>query len=221
MHQMSSNILAAAVFFMIINYAGCKNQNQLNKPETPMTLEFSVDTALLERPVLQTNLNLTYASPLNWKSINQDDFEKLKLSIAGNITDSGFVNIVPVNLFAADSLKGILAVSEVEFSKTKDEENEIYFRSLNEYRELLYEKFKENKITETEYLKDGIRIKQFLIQMPDRVFFKLIFRNNNGKIIQFDYITKREYYIAAVKSIESSIGSIKLTHINQKQGEVL
>jgi hypothetical protein len=66
------------------------------------------------------------------------------------------------------------------------------------------------KVKKAVYMKDGIKITQFLIQKNNIVNFRLLFNNGDGKLLQFDYLAGIRDYSLEVKAIESSIGSIKL-----------
>jgi predicted small secreted protein len=80
--------------------------------------------------------------------------------------------------------------------------------SLNEYLKVVSENFKESINKKGNFLKMELNFTQYLIQKQNLISFKLIFELNDT-IYQFDYTTQKETYQHELKSIESSMGTIK------------
>jgi hypothetical protein len=60
------------------------------------------------------------------------------------------------------------------------------------------------------FLKDGVLISQFITKNNNHIIIKISFQPKDNYLIQFDYIYNEENYKQEVRSIESSIGSIKI-----------
>jgi hypothetical protein len=85
-----------------------------------------------------------------------------------------------------------------------------FSEKIRAYEKLLQNKFSAATIKKGEFTKDNLKFVQFLIQKENLITFKLLFQNSQNELIQFDYIVPKENYVSEVKSIESSIGSIKI-----------
>lgn len=64
--------------------------------------------------------------------------------------------------------------------------------------------------SKAKFLKDGVLISQFITRNNNHIIIKIIFQPKDNYLIQFDYIFNEENYKQEVRSIESSIGSIKI-----------
>ncbi len=79
------------------------------------------------------------------------------------------------------------------------------------YKRSLKSKFPDLEIRQGSFTTKGLEIVQFLIELEDKILFKLIAVLPNKKIIQLDYAIARMVYPNYIKHIESSIGSINTT----------
>ncbi|MBN1897355.1 MAG: hypothetical protein JW827_01140 [Spirochaetes bacterium] len=83
-------------------------------------------------------------------------------------------------------------------------------RVVNEYKEKLAAAYPDSKIRYAAFYSRGIDFHQFQVVSAKFVNYKLLFFNRNRDIIQIDYIIPFQYYKEQLRSIESSIGSIRL-----------
>jgi hypothetical protein len=81
---------------------------------------------------------------------------------------------------------------------------------LTDYRAAINRQFEDEQVMEGDYSVDGIHIKSFLVTTPQMVQFKLICIGNGPAIAELSFFSAVSAYEDFVKSIESSIGSIKL-----------
>jgi hypothetical protein len=66
-----------------------------------------------------------------------------------------------------------------------------------------------DSLRQAQFMKDDLYMAQFLAQPEGLVNFKLVFEAPADGLLQFDYVVPRRVYPQEVRSVESSIGSIR------------
>lgn len=192
--------IIAVIFLLscIISFS-CKNNEDAGKVNR---LDFNIDSTQLAPVVKLTDYRLSFHPPVNL--VHSDEFFK-KLSSGIEQNDQSLSGLItkPIDVFV-DNDFNVLVVSNIE-AVAKDTVN----GSLNQISGLVKKQFKPENAKFAEFLKDDIKINQFLIQDSVNVIFKLLLQNPDKKVLQFDYIIPQKNYRNEIKAIESSIGSIK------------
>jgi hypothetical protein len=81
---------------------------------------------------------------------------------------------------------------------------------LEEYRSLFKAIRDSSSFRVAEYIKDNIRILNYVIHEQNMVNFKIVFESRNGALIQIDYFAPEHSFGQQAKAIESSIGTLKI-----------
>lgn len=194
------NVIFSACLFIGLFSFNCKNEN--NEAGKLKNLNFNIDTTCIASEVILKDYKLSFNPPLNLA--HSDEFyNKLSENIKQNNQVQTELITKPVDAFVDDKFN-VLIVSSIE-SGQKDSQNS----SFEKISDIVKKQFKSENVKFAEYLKDDIKISQFLIQDSINVIFKLLLASPNKQVMQFDYIIPQQNYKNEIKAIESSIGSIK------------
>lgn len=204
-------------FFVILLIYGCKGNHSRIESDTTEEIEFNIDPSKLGNSILSPELEIKFSPPIEWNNVSEETFIQIKKSIKSVYNDRSEYTIEPKYLFTNDIKKSLLIVSLLRFKKNDSPFQE----KIRIYKNVLEQNFNKNELKITEYLKDSIRIKQYLIQKQNQINFKLLFTKTDGDIIQFDYSSVKEFYPDEIRGIESSIGSIKLINFSKSNKQQL
>ncbi len=192
-------ISALVLLLSLISFSCNSNDDEAGKLNR---LNFDIDSTKLAAEVKLNNYKLSFNPPVNL--VHSDEFfNKLVSGIAQNDPNMNELVTKPIDAFV-DNDFNVLVVSGIE-PGLKD----TAITGLSKITALVKKQFKSEKAKYAEFLKDDIKIGQFLIQDSINVIFKLLLENPDKKVLQFDYIIPQKNYKNEIKAIESSIGSIK------------
>lgn len=191
--------------FLCTLIISCNNSDNKVSKDFP-TLEFNIQNNLIEKETIINNLEISISSPINWLLTNQENINEVKLIFEEMFSFENNFKYLLENIFIDDDNSSMLALGKVFINDTLSfiEFNNLYVKEL---------KKNNNEINSSIFYKENILVSQLLINSENKINFRLFFENRKNEIIQVDYITSVKNYANEVKSIESSIGSIKL--INQ------
>lgn len=171
---------------------------------------FDVNTALLNFQVADDSLGLVYAPPKGMEELP----DSAKSVILKRVLDAGpgkesfqllphriFWDKLTGNLFSISIMPNIKKILGAE-------------PPMAQYTSLLKEKGQNGQIRTAKFLKDGMQMYQYLIQLPQHINFRLFTFSPRGQFLQIDYIYRRTTYQNHIEAIESSIGSIKSIESN-------
>jgi len=190
-------LLIIAVFSLI--HFSCGKNGEETKPNR---LSFNIDSALIAPETVIDGYKLSFNPPAGLAR-SEEFLKKLNSGVEISNREQKEIFTRPVDVFV-DSSFNIVVVSAVE-SAVKDS----VAGGLTKVTGAIKKQFSAEKMKFAEFLKDDIRISQFLIQDSVNVIFKLLLENPDKKVMQFDYIIPQSNYRNEIKAIESSIGSIK------------
>lgn len=192
-------IISASILLLCLISFSCNSNDESGKLNR---LNFEIDSTKLAAEVKLNNYKLSFHPPVNL--VHSDEFfNKLVSGIAKNDPNMNELVTKPIDAFV-DNDFNVLVVSGIE-SGLKD----TAIAGLSKITALVKKQFKPENAKYAEFLKDDIKIGQFLIQDSINVIFKLLLENPDKKVLQFDYIIPQKNYKNEIKAIESSIGSIK------------
>ena len=164
-------------------------------------IHFTVDRNLLDDRIINTANSFEFYVP-KLLTESETDFRGIEDQLNSYLTER--IDVVLQYLWT-DSLKvNSLSVSEIILPA------ELNNDPMENYSELLRKTDLFNDASHAKFLKDEMMISQFITNHNNYVIIKIIFQSKGTNLIQFDYIFKEENYKQEVRSIESSIGSIKI-----------
>lgn len=199
MNSIKSFYLLVIIVLAIL--VSCSDNEKM--PESEQLL-FEINYELLSDSVQLTAYNLIFNPPKNWEPISKRLFDSLDQKIQNQqLSDS--IKIIPLSVFFSESNQSILNVSAVNVQSSNLES----MVDLFEQREI--EKSGIQNFKRADFLKDNLSITQFLVEENNLIIFKLFIKTHQDKMVEFDFIVPKNNYAEEIKSIESSIGSIKLT----------
>ena len=176
--------------------------NGNEEPAKINRLSFNIDSTQLAGEVKLPQYGISFNPPVNL--VHSDEFfNKLSSSLSQNSSAQIEISTTPVEAFI-DKKFNVLVVSAIE-PKIAD----TAINNLDKVTGILKKQFGKENMKHAEYLKENIKISQFLIQDSINVIFKLLLQNKDKKVLQYDYIIPQKNYKDELRAIESSIGSIR------------
>lgn len=165
----------------------------------PEEIHFTVNETLLGNRINHDDLFEFYIPKL--LTVQESDFTQLEEQLNSFLNDSIKVSLLYV--FTDSAKDNSLSVSRI-ILKEKIQDDPI-----NYYSELIGNSELFKNASKANFLKEGMLISQFIIKHNNHVIIKIIFEPKENYLVQFDYIFNEENYKQEVRSIESSMGSIK------------
>ena len=186
---------------VISGFVGCDSPNT-KKQETYETLVFKVDETRLEPIVIDTTLRIKIAAPKGWKKI-----EDSMLAEIVNTWDLQPTQVIPRLIFLNESSLSMCIVSKLESVSIAPDET-----LLKTLATAYQNQFPKTTVQQTVFMKDAFRIHQLMVIASDFVLIKLICDAPETLVFEVDYRVPRDVYQTELRAIESSIGSINLSH---------
>lgn len=165
---------------------------------------FSKDNSLLAAEVIDQNFGIKFHPPIGWNFMDASLSQKIESR--GRATAQGekqyFYN--PVYLFFNDSTGSLLSIGEITYSDSTTDSKKV----LNGYKNFISNKYKQDKLSISAFVKDGINFSEFRSGRGNFMNYKLVFEGRPGKIILFDCTIPIEKNKDQIRFYRSSIGSI-------------
>ncbi len=169
-------------------------------------LSFTVNPDQLSTPISDTKHGIKFAAPRDYKRLPQSAVNTSALAGGLSMPSSSGIQVTPLYAFNNEFTQNACLVSRVTFP-TKDGD---FKTQIQKYERLLKEKFKPLPVSTVSFVKDNIKMVQFLVQEEEKGIMRIVFAGANKTMFQFDYTLQRKTAKADLKMIESSIGSIGL-----------
>ncbi len=188
------------LLFSVSLLAACSSEPRDDSRLGVEPMQFNVDPSQLGAPIEARDLGIVFQAPVAWTQLSEAKIDSIGRVVAGNP-----LGVEPKYMFShasTDALLNVAAVGRAE-ARTLGEQ-------VARYSALLADQDSTATVRQDDYLKDDIRMAQFLVQTDDFITFTLFFASSRDGVIQFDYIVPRAMYPEQVKAIESSIGSIQV-----------
>lgn len=186
--------------FLLVLFFGCRENKA---QEENQELEFRVDTALLAPCYSDSLLKFTFCPPKGWNPLPDSTLKQVKTRLETNIQPTHNIQFRLIQLFLDPTNGNSCSLSQVSgVVGTLVDLIEIYEESLQE-------KFPEAQISTAKFKIEKINVVQFLILTNEKVIFKLIFASPTKAICQLDFAVARAVYPNVVRSVESSVGSLR------------
>lgn len=167
-------------------------------------IDFNVDSTLISDQRYELDsLNIKFRSPRNWESLSSDKDLGLILNkqISAQSFTLGFINKVDSSILIVNN-----------FNSVRDS---IWNQMISNPAVLFNANKQWMNIQQSEFQHNSLSINQLFLQNRSFVNMKLIGETPDKKRFAFDFFLKRSALKSHMKSMESSIGTIKL--INREQ----
>lgn len=194
------SFLTLLTIILVIYLFGCDNKSKVSENELD-EIHFNLDTNLLgEKTVNSINSFEFYIPKLLTNS--ETDFYDLENQLSSSLPES--INLLLLYVFTDSAKENSLSISKIILPVDLSSNN------IDSYSEAMGNTYLFKNASKAKYLKDGMIFSQFITNHNNFVIIKIIFQPKENNLIQFDYIFNEENYKQEVRSIESSIGSIKI-----------
>ncbi|HAJ78609.1 MAG TPA: hypothetical protein DCO75_02460 [Fibrobacteres bacterium] len=164
-------------------------------------LEFTVVDSLLQKPIIDKNLNISFRPP---KHLNILESDSLKKMLKGLIADKGkekYRYIFCDSLFNVFFIFG--SASSFDF-KNSD-------KALQSLKVKYHEIYPQSESKSGIFLKYPFRVHQIIVGMGKLTFLRMFFDSKKCVPFEVDFIIPTDSYSEQMKIVESVIGSISLT----------
>jgi len=189
-----------AFILLLIFISACDRKTELNDT-TPEEIQFTVNPALLGNKIIHDNNLFEFYVP-KLLSVQEYDFAGIEQQLNSVLT--GGIVLTLLYLLTDSSKENSLTVSRVTLIE------DFLSDPIDYYSEVISNTDLFNSASKAKFLKDGIVISQLITRHDNHIIIKIIFEPKDNCLIQLDYIFNEENYKQEVRSIESSIGSIKI-----------
>lgn len=196
------------VFLLILVISGCVSNNK-NETAEITEMVFNIDPELLGDTVYVKDKGFVFQHPETWTQIPDEIFGEAVRRLTRAIAEDELFPTYPIHAFLRPDNGSAMIVSEISITDTIYDTSE----ALTQFQKRITDRYTEEELKTTDFMKDGIHFYQYLIQKEDIVNFKFVFRNTADEMFQVDYIVPASVYLQESRAIESSIGTINL--INQ------
>ncbi|MDP8267913.1 MAG: hypothetical protein P9L97_04215 [Candidatus Tenebribacter davisii] len=186
------------ILFIVVLILACeKKQVSTNFAE----VSFTVDKSLLSEEYHCTNAGISFYPPINWDQISLQLLNSIKENLSVSIDTTGVV-IIPLNVFMDMESSFTCFLSTIESTFMADE-------TINNYIAELKMSNYDLKFNAGLFSYNGFDFHQLIFTKDELITIKLIAANSEQKIFMIDYILPVRFYEKELRSIESSIGTIK------------
>jgi hypothetical protein len=160
-------------------------------------LDFNVNKSLLGDIFIDSVSGLVVRVPVGWRNSDLFTNDTLKAKLSQLHLDS-----LGKTMYLDSSQRASLLITRL----IENENLALIYQSPDS----AYNTSKKwTSITKSEFLLNGMRTYQFLLQSEALVNFRLLVTSRSKKSVQIDYLIDRSVYLHNVKKIESSIGTIE------------
>jgi hypothetical protein len=160
-------------------------------------LDFNVNKSLLGDVFIDSVSGLIIKAPVGWRNSNLFTNDTLKAKLSQLHLDS-----LGKTMYLDSSQRASLLIARL----TQNENLALIYKNPDS----AYNTSKKwSSVTKSEFVLNGMRTYQFLLQSETLVNFRLLTTSPSKKSVQIDYLIDRSVYLHNVKKIESSIGSIE------------
>lgn len=195
-----NQIVITAFILLLLLTSACETKTKLNDT-TPNEIHFTVNPSLLGNKIVHDEYLFEFYVP-KLLVVQENDFSKIEQQLNSVLHDGIELSLLYV---WTDSVKeNSLSVSRIILN------DEILIDPIDYYSEVIGNTDLFKSASKAKFLKDGLLISQFITNHNHHIIIKIIFQPKENYLIQFDYIFNEENYKQEVRSIESSIGSIKI-----------
>ena len=188
------------VIFIMAMILGCAKEKATIKSAD---ISFAVNHSLLSEVYICSEIGISFYPPSNWKQISSELLIAIKKNINASAETTKF-SIVPLNVFMDMEKSSTCFFSTFDNELPADDLKEGYLNELRVQNDDLI-------INEGSFVHNGLDFHQLTFTKDDLITIKLIATTKDQKVLMIDYILPTKYYEEELRTIESSIGTIKKT----------
>jgi len=190
------------ICILISVYCSHKEEQEENLLE----LYFNVADSLLAQRYVDSTLHISFAPPKDWRRVPDSVL---------NIAQSKIQDVpvmfksIPRYAFIEDSSRASYFISKIDSLNPSEGK-----RILEEMKRYFEKKFEGQANIQTAiFLTQPFRVHQLMASTTKVVILKMIFDSKDvPTMFELDYVIPLNVYAGRLRAVESSIGSIKLTH---------
>lgn len=171
------------------------------KQSGPPPMTFAVENDRLGEVQRLDEAGVQFQAPRDWETLSVGQVDTVAHALD---VEAGSLAMQPYRVFLDPTTQSVLSVARLELDSQGS-----FAEDMTTYGHILQERFAEDSLRQTLFVKDGITMAQFLVQPDGLVNFKLVMATDASHMLQFDYLVPRSIYPQEIKNIESSIGSIQ------------
>lgn len=191
--------IALPLGMLVFLSVGCGQERQEASSDMPR-MSFDVDTTRLGAPVQAAAYDIAFRPPAGWAPLSSAELDSM--SHAGTaLSDTAALR--PLYVFLDATQGSVLSVGRLRLDTTAT-----FGEQMKQYGASLNQQFGDT-LRQAQFMKDELYMAQFLAQPEGLVNFKLVFEAPSEGLLQFDYVVPQSVYPQEVRSVESSIGSIR------------
>lgn len=193
------------ILFMLF-LSSCSKQQQ--QPERPQSLEFAVDSTLIDKPLNDPEFGIHFSPPKAWKSMDRKKLTALRDSAEREL-GGGKVSFVRGSFramygFVEPHSRGVMTVARISAFDTSDGS-----KASENLRRLYLERDSLSEVSTAIFIHQGLKVFQTRVLQSQAVTFKLVFTDKRlSAPVSFDFVLQRSSYPEFIKTIESVIGSV-------------
>ncbi len=191
----------AALISVALSFYSCKQKGENDFEE----ISISVDKNRIGDEFVEMNLKFKFNPPKGWLLKPSELTEKIVSRQKSEKEGGDSFLYKPLYVFFSDSTKGILTIGTVDNNDSAKTAPQI-----QRYIDELIAKYDRKNVTVQNFIKDKIMISHLTIEKQSIATQKMIFKNSDGRFIQFDYTLQKDMMPKEEKAIESSLGTLKL-----------
>ena len=194
------------ILFMLF-LSSCSQQQQ---PEPPQSLEFVVDSTLIDKPLNDPEFGIRFSPPKAWKSMDRKQLTALRDSAERELGNekARFVkgSLRAMYGYVEPHSRGVMTVARISTFDTSEGS-----KASENLRRLYLERDSLAEVSTAIFMHQGLKVFQTRVLQSHAVTFKLVFTNKRlSAPVSFDFVLQRSSYPEFIKTIESVIGSVAI-----------
>ncbi|MFH1374561.1 MAG: hypothetical protein ABII79_12275 [bacterium] len=198
------NLGRKALLLLLPLIVGCHSSG--SDQSTAQQLSFDVVDSLLGPICEVATARKSFHPPVDFVPIPDSLFEILHTRFTQEVSPEGMIEFI--RFFFDEQHSSGLIVSTVDgLNLTAD--TSIF---IDKYRQAVLAEYGNDNVRVGDYWVDSIYVKNFIITDSVHVRFQLLCLSSEGDALELQYVVPRAVYATMIKSLESSIGTLKPLH---------
>lgn len=193
--------LKALLVLLLPLIVGCYSSG--NDLSTAQRLSFDVVDSLLGPVYEVATARKSFHPPVGFVPIPDSLFEILRTRFTQEVSPEGMIEFVRF-FFDEQHSSGLIVSTVGGLNLTADTSTFI-----DRYRQAVLAEYGNDNVKVGDYWVDSIYVKNFVITDSMQVRFQLLCLSSEGDALELQYVVPRAVYATMVKSLESSIGTLK------------
>lgn len=197
----TSRVLIILFLLFSLNLTSCSKQNE-DELKNTQKLVFNIDSSSIGKIYIDSLLSIQFNPPINWDPVPQRILDTIRNTASKSTGEN--LSYFPVQIFADSSRRSFVNISRIDFRNELEVEEK-----LKEIDLAIVSTLDTLNLVKGKFIHNDQEFVQYLFTNEEIVHFKLVLIHNFKNLVQFDYIISKQIYESRIKSIESSIASIK------------